>query len=215
MNALDKMNFGRNKGFQIGMVYLYDPGYLDWALAETDHFFLTDLEYLERFKPHFNAKTGYMYENVSLDDTNFFLDYFSFTELLYLGEYDFKFSPKAKQENKKKMSRFWEAPFKPSWADLRPEDQVYFLQLFHHPITNCEFDFIYMGQRRTERGYPYYLITFDNSKAIVGSLPHCANCKIAFLKDPEMDLSDIFSKLAEGSTCRIAFDNDNCFIFKL
>lgn len=29
MNALDKMNFGRNKGFQIGMVYLYDPGYLD------------------------------------------------------------------------------------------------------------------------------------------------------------------------------------------
>ncbi len=106
MNALDIMPFGRNKGYQIGMVYLFDPGYINWALAETDKFCITDMERLEQFKPFVNPSTGFYYEYLALDELNFFIHYFDFTELLYLGSVDFKFSENAKMQNLFKLKRF-------------------------------------------------------------------------------------------------------------
>lgn len=207
MNALDIMPFGRNKGYQIGMVYLFDPGYINWALAETDKFCITDMERLEQFKPFVNPSTGFYYEYIDLDELNFFIHYFDFTELLYLGSVDFKFSEKAKMQNQFKLKRFGQEASKPYWANTKPEDQIYFYQLLDEDLPICELEVKYMGKRLTQRNFPYYLLTFDNSKGVISFLPHCSNCKLALLKDDEIDIEPAFIRLTEGGT--YTFLNDN------
>ncbi|HOK62035.1 MAG TPA: hypothetical protein PK049_10525 [Tenuifilum sp.] len=64
------------------------------------------MERLEQFKPFVNPSTGFYYEYLALDELNFFIHYFDFTELLYLGSVDFKFSEKAKMQNLFKLKRF-------------------------------------------------------------------------------------------------------------
>jgi hypothetical protein len=43
------MNFGRWDGYEVGIVYLFDPDYLDWCISNIDDFFIDDIDLLEKF----------------------------------------------------------------------------------------------------------------------------------------------------------------------
>ncbi|MCH7411917.1 hypothetical protein MM213_00360 [Belliella sp. R4-6] len=40
----EPINFGQYKGIQIGIIFLYDPEYLEWLIREKAHFCIDDLD---------------------------------------------------------------------------------------------------------------------------------------------------------------------------
>ncbi len=39
-----KFDFGTYKGYEVGMVFFYDPSYVRWCINNVDQFFISDLE---------------------------------------------------------------------------------------------------------------------------------------------------------------------------
>lgn len=48
-NWNSKINFGIYKGYQIGLIYAFDIGYLEWLILNVDSFFISDLKSLQKF----------------------------------------------------------------------------------------------------------------------------------------------------------------------
>ncbi len=45
-NEESKLDFGMYRGYEIGIVYVFDPGYLDWCINNISGFHITDLNEL-------------------------------------------------------------------------------------------------------------------------------------------------------------------------
>lgn len=45
-NKYTKFDFGKYKGYEVGLVFLTNPGYIHWCLFEIDGFYISDLDEL-------------------------------------------------------------------------------------------------------------------------------------------------------------------------
>jgi len=45
-NKNSKLNFGKYKGYVLGMVYVFDPSYIEWCIKNIIGFCITDLDEL-------------------------------------------------------------------------------------------------------------------------------------------------------------------------
>ena len=46
-NKRSVLDFGMFKGYQLGVVYLFDPAYIDWCINNVDDFYIPDLDELK------------------------------------------------------------------------------------------------------------------------------------------------------------------------
>ena len=53
-----KINFGLYEGYQLGLVYAFDPTYLEWCIDNIETFYINDLEQLQSFGV-FKVMEGY------------------------------------------------------------------------------------------------------------------------------------------------------------
>jgi hypothetical protein len=44
------LNFGMYKGYELGIVYAFDPIYVEWCIQNIDSFYINDIEKLSRNK---------------------------------------------------------------------------------------------------------------------------------------------------------------------
>lgn len=45
--SIDKLNFGMYKGFHLGIVYAFDPQYVEWCVNKVDGFTIIDFDFLK------------------------------------------------------------------------------------------------------------------------------------------------------------------------
>ncbi|MDX9697114.1 MAG: hypothetical protein RBT49_15090 [Bacteroidales bacterium] len=48
-NKNSKLDFGMYKGYELGIVYVFDPCYVDWCINNIDRFYIADLSELEKY----------------------------------------------------------------------------------------------------------------------------------------------------------------------
>lgn len=45
-NRFTVFSFGKYKGYELGIIYMCDPGYIEWCINNMDDFFVEDLDIL-------------------------------------------------------------------------------------------------------------------------------------------------------------------------
>lgn len=48
--SIDKLNFGMYKGHQLGLVYIFDPQYIEWCVNNVEGFTIKDFDFLQTVK---------------------------------------------------------------------------------------------------------------------------------------------------------------------
>ena len=48
-NKNTKLDFGMYKGYELGIVYVSDPSYIDWCINNIDRFYISDLKELMEY----------------------------------------------------------------------------------------------------------------------------------------------------------------------
>ena len=48
-NKNSKLDFGMYKGYELGIVYVFDPSYIDWCINNIERFHITDLMELKEY----------------------------------------------------------------------------------------------------------------------------------------------------------------------
>lgn len=96
------LDFGMYKGYDLGLVYVFDPSYIEWCINNIDEFCITDLEELLQISV-LNKNVDWQVRLIG--DPSFipYIDIFSnFKELienLDLGEEKYSFSEEALRKN--------------------------------------------------------------------------------------------------------------------
>jgi len=104
-NKNAKLDFGMYKGYELGIVYVFDPLYIDWCINNIDRFYISDFNELKEYGV-INKDLNWQYRLVGEASYIPNIDRFkSFNELLEnidLGNNRFEFSPETLQKHKKK-----------------------------------------------------------------------------------------------------------------
>jgi len=48
-NKDSKLDFGMYKGYELGIVFVFDPSYIEWCINNIDNFFISDLNELMQY----------------------------------------------------------------------------------------------------------------------------------------------------------------------
>jgi hypothetical protein len=100
-----KLDFGIYKGVELGIVYAFDPGYVDWCINNIYSFYVVDLEELIKYGV-INQELDWQYKNIGEKDLIPNIDAFdTFEELLNTMELDKRilfFEKETIEKNRKK-----------------------------------------------------------------------------------------------------------------
>lgn len=127
LHSYSKMPFGKFKGFELGMVYLLDPSYINWMMLETklvnycvgDFEFLESLKVIDRF-----GDQGWLAHHVEADTEEFkklWRPFVGFADLKFSGKEDYCFSSFALETNQEKLSEI--PKIRISKTKLIPEEE--------------------------------------------------------------------------------------------
>ncbi len=101
-----KLDFGMYKGYELGIVYVFDPPYIDWCINNIDKFCITDLNELKEYGV-INEKLDWQYKMIGDPSLIPNIDIFdTFQELIDnvdLGEKKYKFSDSTINKNESKF----------------------------------------------------------------------------------------------------------------
>jgi len=53
-NKSSKLDFGLYKGYELGIVYVFDPSYIEWCIKNLDYFYVDGLEELQSLGTFYN-----------------------------------------------------------------------------------------------------------------------------------------------------------------
>ncbi len=81
-NRSSKMGFGMYSRYTIGIVYAFDPEYIEWCIANLDSFYVSDLEELLQFKVQKNTSGYEVHRDYGVPDLNYMIDVFDYIEEL-------------------------------------------------------------------------------------------------------------------------------------
>ncbi|SIN65426.1 hypothetical protein [Algoriphagus halophilus] len=94
------MKFGQYKGIKVGIIFLFDPEYIEYMIREHNYFSITDLNFLE--KNGVINKNGWIKKfSVWVDQTPFMKKYNSYQEFINNEELlEYTLSDETKIKNK-------------------------------------------------------------------------------------------------------------------
>ncbi|MCO5275251.1 MAG: hypothetical protein M9900_10065 [Flavobacteriales bacterium] len=105
-NRNTKLDFGMYQGYELGVVYVFDPWYIDWCINNINKFYISDLNELKEFSVLGEHKDLTMVRMVGEPSANPYIDVFgSFQELIdevILGDVKHIFSDSTIQKNESK-----------------------------------------------------------------------------------------------------------------
>lgn len=94
-NKTSKLDFGMYKGYDLGIVYIFDPSYIDWCINNIDRFYITDLDELKELEV-VNESLDWQYKMIGDPSLIPNIDAFDFQDLIdnniSLGYKKYKFS---------------------------------------------------------------------------------------------------------------------------
>lgn len=101
-NKDSKLDFGMYKGYELGIVYVFDPSYVDWCINNIDRFYISDLDELKEYGV-INEKLDWQYKMIGDPSLIPNIDIFdTFQELIdnvNLGEKKYNFSDETLKKN--------------------------------------------------------------------------------------------------------------------
>ncbi len=190
----DPMPFGAHRNVLIGFIYLFDPGYLNWALAETDSFCLADIERIRQLKvfPVFDTNSSVLYGYIGRKEIfEDFLTKVSLHEIKFNGTDEYSFSNKALSNNENKLRERGIKAYGGSFTIPPSSSIVHFINYKHPAIKEIEDANVlikYIGFYQTSKGCNYQRFTFDNSSGIISKLPNASETHVGLIQlgDKEM-----------------------------
>jgi hypothetical protein len=104
-NKNSKLDFGMYKGYELGIVYVFDPSYIDWCINNIEKFHVSDLNELKEIGI-INEKLDWQYKLIGdpslIPNIDAFETFKELTENVDLGEKRYKFNEETlnkKEEN--------------------------------------------------------------------------------------------------------------------
>lgn len=195
------MNFGQHRNKSVGLVYLFVPTYIDWALRTTD-LCISNIDDIINLCPINNDSDfcdlsdcqDMLYSEIV--DKNF-----DFIDLVFMGNSDYRLSDEAKEQNEYKL--FKGTFIKKKLLGIDPNEQIFYPQLFLPADIKIKCFFI--GKRKTSMRSDIGLFEFDNSSYQIKTYPN-KKIKIGVITDSDDDDFSI------GELIEIKTDNSNLII---
>jgi hypothetical protein len=163
-------------------VYLFEPTYVEWLINNIDYVFLTDIEELQQLKV---IKKPSIDDSITVsligDRSLIFpevIKEFAFIDLKYSGIYDFKFSSRTLEINKKKANSYRSVVEPKVSIDLN--NKPIFLNLYSGlaiEICKCK----YRGTGYTSKRFKFHMFEFSNLDLRVPILPKVKECIIGLV----------------------------------
>ncbi len=105
-NKDSKLDFGMYKGYELGIVFVFDPSYIEWCINNIDNFFISDLNELMQYSVY-NEELDCRYRMIGDPSLIPYIDVFdTFQELLEnvdLGDKKYEFSDESIKINQSKF----------------------------------------------------------------------------------------------------------------
>ncbi len=127
LHSYSPLPFGKFKGYQLGMIYLLAPNYINWMLEETvkANYCVGDIEFLQSLKViNRFGESGWLAHHTEVDVEEFrrlWRPYVSFSDMKFSGTSDYSFSGLALATNTEKLSHI--AQSKIAKLPIVPEDR--------------------------------------------------------------------------------------------
>lgn len=106
-NKDSKLDFGMYKGYELGIVYVFDPSYVDWCINNIDRFYISDLDELKEFGV-INEKLDWQYKMIGdpslIPNIDIFDTFQELIENVDLGEKKYNFSDETLRKNETKVT---------------------------------------------------------------------------------------------------------------
>ena len=103
-----KLDFGMYKGYELGVVFIFDPGYINWCINNIDTFCVTDLEELKDYSI-INENLNWQYRMIGDPSVIPYIDVFEtfqeYCENVRFGDKKFIFSEDTLKKNRDKLMR--------------------------------------------------------------------------------------------------------------
>ena len=104
------LDFGMYEGYELGIVYVFDPAYVEWCIITIDGFHIIDIEELEKNGIFYHGSMGHLYRMIGDPTIIEGIDIFAtLNELKEFIDLDnpkyrkFKFSQKTLVRNKENL----------------------------------------------------------------------------------------------------------------
>jgi hypothetical protein len=96
------LNFGKFKGYEIGIVYVFSPAYIEWAIDNIEDFCIVDLDELMQYSV-IDETPGWIYTDASLiPNIDVFDTFKELIENVDLGSEKYEFSEDTLAKNREK-----------------------------------------------------------------------------------------------------------------
>lgn len=184
LHSYSKMPFGKFKGFELGMVYLLDPSYINWMMLETKmvNYCVGDFEFLESLKViNRFGDQGWLAHHVEADTEEFkklWRPFVGFADLKFSGKEDYNFSSFALEANNEKLSEIHK--FRISKTKLVPEDER--IRYIFYPGTGISTGTVSMlptSVSTNSRGLPCVNFLMNNEQGDFSFYPARKDLKVA------------------------------------
>jgi len=101
-NENSELDFGMYRGYELGIVYVFDPTYIDWCINNLDRFHIEDLHKLTEYGV-INEKLDWEYKMIGepslIPNIDVFETLQELLENIDLGTIKYKFSEKTIEKN--------------------------------------------------------------------------------------------------------------------
>jgi hypothetical protein len=104
-NKNSKLDFGMYKGYDLGIVYVFDPSYINWCINNIDRFHISDLNELKELGV-INQKLDWQYKMIGdpslIPNIDIFGTFQELIENIDLGNKKYTFSDETLEKNSNK-----------------------------------------------------------------------------------------------------------------
>lgn len=182
LNATTRLPFGKYKGIELGLIYLFSPSYINWMLEKTSYTvedvdFLADLKVIDRF-----GKQGFVahYADVDREELeNLWLPHVNFEDIKYSGFRNFSFSKLALEKNEERLASIGIARTRTALPEAKREVNIFY------PSTGLEVKKVTMTPTKFSTG--------SKGKTIVSFELNNLNHQMDFLPAlPKLKVSSFF-----------------------
>jgi len=97
-----QFDFGMFKGYELGIVYVFDPSYIDWCINNINGFCVIDLDELQKYSvvnPEVDVRIKMVGEPSLIEGIDIFETFEELVENLEIGNNKYEFSQKTIDKN--------------------------------------------------------------------------------------------------------------------
>ncbi|MDG1277000.1 MAG: hypothetical protein P8O16_06940 [Algoriphagus sp.] len=202
LNATTKLPFGKYRGIELGIIYLFSPSYINWMLESTSYAiedidFLSSLKVINRF-----GNQGFVAHYADIDREeleNYWIPDVNFEDIKYSGFRDFSFSKYALEKNEDRLATIGIARTRA----VVPEDQRE-INIFY-PSTGVEAKKVELKPLKyikSSKGKTMVSFELNNLNNQINFLPSRSKLKVSslFWENWKISESDLTSRMKQKST---------------